>query len=72
MKELKKEYNQVVSRINKATEFFKNCTKEEVDKHLPLFLELNNKANDLLNELKKLGYRATLDEIERGFNLGKT
>lgn len=70
MKELKKEYNQVISRINKATKFFKSCTKEEVDKHLPLFLELNNKANDLLNKLKKLGYRATLDEMERGFKFG--
>lgn len=53
MKELKKiEYNQLLARINKAQKFFENCTKEELDKHLSLFLELNIKANNLLNELK--------------------
>ena len=52
------------------TDKIRKLLKEEVDKHLPLFLELNNKANDLLNKLKKLGYRATLDEMERGFKFG--
>ena len=73
MKELKKiEYNQLLARINKAQKFFENCTKEELDKHLSLFLELNIKANNLLNELKKTGYKITLDEIEGGFKIGKT
>ncbi len=47
-------------------------SKEELDKHLSLFLELNIKANNLLNELKKTGCKNTLDEIERGFRIGKT
>lgn len=70
MQELKKEYNKLIARINKANKFFENCTQEELDKHLPLFLELNEKANDVLNKLKKNGYKVTLDEMERGFKFG--
>lgn len=70
-KKLKEEYNNLLKRINKAEKFFKKCTKEELNKHLPLFLELNEKANNVLNKLKKNKIIITLEELERGFENGK-
>lgn len=71
MKSLKQEYNQLLKRIKKAEKFFNKCTKEELDKHLPLFLELNEKANNVLNKLKKNGIVVTLEELEGGFENSK-
>lgn len=67
MKELKIEYNKIITRINNAEKFFKTCTNEEFEKYLPLMIQLCNKAAKLLIEIKKLGYKANIDEIERGF-----
>lgn len=72
MIELKKEYNHLIARINKAEKFFKTCTDKELEKHLPLHLNLYNQSISILFKIEKLGYIPTIDEIERGFNLGKT
>lgn len=54
MQEQRLEYKQLIHRINKAEKYFKTCSKKDLDKHLPLFLDLFNKACKLEKQLKEV------------------
>lgn len=69
MQELKLKYNELIHRINKAQEYFKECSKEDLDKYLPLFLNLFSEANKILKQLQKKGLKIHNFEREWGFNV---
>ena len=69
MQELKLEYNKLIHRINKAQDYFKKCSNEDLDKHLPLFLNLFDKANKILKELQKKGLKINVFERDWGFKI---
>lgn len=69
MQELKLKYNQLIHRINNAQDYFESCSKEDLDKHLSLFLSLFNKANKILKELQKKGLKINAFEREWGFKI---
>lgn len=54
IQELKKEYNTVIERLNKAHKYWENCTEEEYEKSLGLYQTLIVQASKLCKELEKV------------------
>lgn len=68
LKLLKMEFNQALKRFHKMERWCKTATIEEQRKYEPNILEVINKCNDTLNEIKK-HIDVTREEILRGFKI---
>lgn len=67
MTKQKQRYNELLSRFKNAEEYLDNAGIElsEREKHIPLALEVINKMNILLHQIKKY----TEHEVLHGFTL---
>lgn len=71
VKTLKIEYNKVIARWNKATEYIesKGRTPQEVDKWLPDYEFILKQRQALCMDIWEYsGIKPTVQEFERGFN----
>lgn len=51
--QLKKEYNKIIDRLNKANEFWESCSDEQYDNSLGLYQTLIVEGSKLCQELEK-------------------
>ena len=69
--ELKKKYNDKLSRNKKAEIYFKTHKVEECLKYLNLFNEVAKELSELIQQIEQItGRKMTLYEILNGFNVG--
>jgi hypothetical protein len=68
---LKKQYNILLKRHNRATEYLDDMSKSinDREKWLPEYKTILQKLNSILGELKGLGIKVTDDEIIDGFEV---
>lgn len=64
---LKKAYNYCLNRFDKAERYFKRCSKANLERWLPQYIEIINDMGILLEELEKRGITITSEDIEKGF-----
>lgn len=70
LKILKTEYNKVLERWDKATEYLENPirTQNEIDKWLPEYEKILKQRNCLIIEIwTESGIKPTIEEYEGGF-----
>lgn len=68
LKLLKKKYNKALARFYDMERWCETAPIEEQRKYEPNILEVINKCNDTLNEIKK-HINVTQEEILRGFKI---
>lgn len=51
--QLKKEYNKIIDRLNKAREFWESCSEKQYDDSLGLYQNLIVEGSKLCQELEK-------------------
>ena len=73
IKDLKKQYSDLLLRHNRATSFLDDpaIPLEEREQQVPVFRELIREMESLLNSLKALGYKVSEAEINHGFKAGR-
>lgn len=68
--ELKKNYNELLKKNKKAEEFITNCTDEEYEKWLPLFLKRTREISMAAKEIEQFtGKKMISYERLNGFKL---
>lgn len=60
--ELKLKYNFYIKRIQKADSYLKSCGKENYKKYYPKAMELINKIDKVIKELKKLNIQFDVEK----------
>lgn len=63
---LKLKYNYYLKRIKKADSYLRNCSKENYKKYYPKAMELINKIDEVIAELKKLNIEF---DVEKEFEI---
>lgn len=68
--QLKKEYNKIIERLNKAHEFWESCSDEQYNDSLGLYQALIVEGSKLCIELEKaLNRPLTNEECLNGINI---
>ena len=66
---LMKEYNVLLQRMEKGDKWLQpyEVGSEEFNKGFKLMLELDARSNEILNELDKVGYKISTNQVCYGF-----
>lgn len=70
---LMKEYNALLQRMEKGDKWLQpyEVGSKEFNKGFKLMLELDARTNEILNELDKVGYKISTNQVCYGFKEGE-
>ncbi len=65
--EAKKKYNQLLRRVYSAEKYFETCSKEDVDKYMPKYMEILDTVNKMILVFRRNGVEMDDETILEGF-----